>query len=160
LTVADLDADNKMMNMLKNRELWRWIVLAAVIFTLVVWGVRTWDQGSRGSTAAGDEPEEVYQLQLVPTFTPTPATVEATGSVQAGIAMSNSRVEAPALVAQAPTATPVPSPTLTPLPVQRLDEAAELHRFGYYSEEQQMLLALTSDAGANPVDRLEARYRG
>ncbi|MBX3001481.1 MAG: tetratricopeptide repeat protein [Caldilineaceae bacterium] len=144
---------------LKNRELLRWIIPAALVFIVALWGLRNWDQGRRGSTAAAPQTQNVYQLPLVPTFTPTPQMGEAAISSQEEITASNSRVEAPALVAQIATETPVPSPSATPIPAERLDEAAHLHRYGYYTEEQRLLLDLIDDANITLADRLEARYR-
>lgn len=146
---------------LLNRDLLRWFVLAAVIVTVAVWALRNWDLPGEEAAAVVDPPQEIHQLALVPTFTPTPATAEATAATQSGIAASASRVEAPVQVAQLPTETqtPISSPTATPLPGQQLDEAAQLHRYGYYSEEQSILTNLIGDAEMNLADRLEARYR-
>lgn len=144
---------------LKNSQPLRWITLAVVVFTVAFWALRNWDQRGSGPTAAAPQTETVYELPTVPTFTPTPATGEAIGSTQSAVSASNSRVESPGLVAQVATETPAPSPTATPLPVERLEEAAHLHRFGYYTEEQWILLELIADGGITLTDRLEARYR-
>jgi soluble lytic murein transglycosylase len=144
---------------LKNRQLLSWLVPAVVLLIVALWALRTWDQGRSGSTTAAPQTENVYQLPLVPTFTPTPQMGEAAISPQEEITASNSRVEAPALVAQIATETPVPPPSATPIPAERLDEAAHLHRYGYYTEEQWILLELIANANITLADRLEARYR-
>jgi len=42
---------------------------------------------------------------------------------------------------------------------QRLAQAAHLHRYGYYTQEQALLQALAQDPQASPTQRLLARYR-
>ncbi len=42
---------------------------------------------------------------------------------------------------------------------QRLAQAAHLHRYGYYTEEQALLQAIVQDPQASPAQRLTARYR-
>ena len=105
--------------------------------------------------ACGDDPTPTplpTQAVAVPTFTPTPlAPVNSAPTAQPRELSPEGR--APVQPADTPTAAATPDPN------ERLAQAAHLHRYGYYSDEQWMLLGLLADAGADESQRLTARYR-
>ncbi len=104
--------------------------------------------------ACGDDPEPTpvpsSTVASVPTFTPTPI-LPAPAAAQ-----SESRTISP-------ESKPVVIPTSTPAPIatpdanERLAQASHLHRYGYYSDEQWLLLGLLADADES--QQLSARYR-
>ncbi len=55
--------------------------------------------------------------------------------------------------------TDTPTPAATPAPQERLAQAAHLHRYGYYADEQWLLLGVLADERADKTDQLTARYR-
>lgn len=115
-----------------------------------------------------EEPDP--QASTIPTFTATP-TIPGSESPpsdsESSSASSNetsssetSSNEAQGEFASETDAQPspqAPTDTATPAPAARLLEAARLHRFGYYQDEQWTLLALLSDPGLSEGDRLRGR---
>lgn len=102
---------------------------------------------------------------MVPTFTATPVAPasRAEDTVQSLAPLSASNQAAPGTdtptPAPPPTATHTPTPTATPQPHVRLQDAHRLHRYGFYADEQAVLLALLDDSGASSEQILDARYR-
>lgn len=106
--------------------------------------------------ACGDDPTptpvSTLTAAVVPTFTPTPLAPAAPASTaQPRESSPESRV--PIQPTETPTA------AATPDPDERLAQAAHLHRYGYYTDEQWLLLGLLADPSANESHRLTARYR-
>ncbi|RME57160.1 MAG: tetratricopeptide repeat protein, partial [Caldilineae bacterium] len=97
------------------------------------------------------------QVQAVPTYTPTPAAIAAGEQPRTAQKNDAGSARPPEVPTPTPTATPTPPPT--PAPDERLAQAAHLHRYGYYTDEQWMLLGLLADPNATSAQRLTARYR-
>jgi len=115
--------------------------------------------------ACGDDPEPtpapLPTVVAVPTFTPTPNLPVDSPVAESAAVQSESRAASPEDRPAAATATPTPTliPTATPNMDERLAEAAHLHRYGYYTDEQWLLLGMLADPGADASHRLTARYR-
>lgn len=107
-------------------------------------------------TACGDDSQPTATPPpppaTVPTFTPTPV-------VAAPVTESQPRATSPESKPILPLPADTPTPATTPDPASRLAQAAHLHRYGYYSDEQWLLLGLLADPGAGESQRLTARYR-
>ncbi len=107
--------------------------------------------------ACGDDPQPTPTptpiAATVPTFTPTPVAA-APAAVQ-----SQPRALSPESKPVVPLPTDTPTPAATPDADERLAQAAHLHRYGYYTDEQWLLLGLLADAGASDAQHLTARYR-
>lgn len=105
--------------------------------------------------ACGDDPTPTaipIRAAVVPTFTPTPLLpVHSAPTAQPRELSPEGRAPIQ------PTDTPTPA--ATPDPDERLAQAAHLHRYGYYTDEQWLLLGLLADSGADQSHRLTARYR-
>jgi soluble lytic murein transglycosylase len=128
----------------RNRKAILWIIPLLLLLLLIVGIVqnRVWGRSAAEPTAVG----AAQTLSLSPAFTPTGASM----AVASGPA-----ADAEPRALQQPEATA----TSTPIPRERLVEAARLHRYGYYTEEQQLLLGMVADSAASFSERAEARYR-
>ena len=104
-------------------------------------------------TACGDDSQPTPTPATVPTFTPTPV-------VAAPVTESQPRATSPESKSTLLPPTDTPTPAATPDPNARLAQAAHLHRYGYYSDEQWLLLGLLADPGADESQRLTARLSG
>lgn len=172
-----------MNGLVQNRQL-----IAAGAVTLALLGLifvipKGWLTGA-GSEAQVSPSPPVFVLTPVPTYTSTPAAPAQLSTGEGPEEAPEASAENPAAPAPQPTfppggepfpaeaetgraATAVPSPTPTgtpapptPTPVvdELLAEAARLHRYGYYAEEQALLLRFL-DEGSDPAALAEARYR-
>jgi soluble lytic murein transglycosylase len=124
-------------------------------------------------TACGDDPEPTPMpatasaVVAVPTFTPTPSHLAVASAATTVDAPGENRSAAPeskpgvVLPTDTPTATATDTPTSapTPDPDGQLAQAAHLHRYGYYTDEQWLLLGLLADAATDESHGLTARYR-
>ena len=105
-------------------------------------------------SACGDDPQPTPTptptTPAIPTFTATPMT-----AVPVAVQPRSLSPESKPIV----IATDTPTPVATPDADERLAQAAHLHRYGYYTDEQWLLLGLLADPGADESQRLTARYR-
>ncbi len=148
-----------MDRILSYLPIFRWVTGALLVLAVALLiTARLWDR-STAEPVTLTLPTETKSAQgVVPTFTPTTGTtVQSEGAALADSSPVNRAAEVAAV--DQPTLTPTPSPTAILSPTEQLDEAAHLHRLGYYGEEQTMLAAVLADASSGAVDRLEARYR-
>ncbi len=102
-------------------------------------------------TACGDDSPPTPAAAAVPTFTPTPFSAAAPALAQPRALSPESK----------PVVIPpdTPTPAATPDPETQLAQATHLHRYGYYTDEQWLLLGILADAGASDTQHLTARYR-
>jgi soluble lytic murein transglycosylase len=126
-----------------NRKAILWIIPLLLLLLLIVVIIqnRVWGR----PVAESAQVEEVHTLEAS-SATSTDATIAAASGPEAGGALRTLQQ-------------PAPTATSTPTPGERLTEAARLHRYGYYTEEQWLLLEMVADAAVIPSDRAEARYR-
>ncbi|RLT39417.1 MAG: hypothetical protein DWI57_10280 [Chloroflexi bacterium] len=104
-------------------------------------------------SACGDDPTPTpvpgSSPAVVPTFTPTPLAFPTEAQIRSTLPESRPPIAVPN----------TPTPAATPDPESRLAQAAHLHRYGYYTDEQWLLLGLLADPGAGESQRFTARYR-
>jgi len=102
--------------------------------------------------ACGDDPTPTPFPTAVsaPTFTPTALAPAAAQAANRSLSPESKPLVIP---------TDTPTPAATPGPDARLLQAAHLHRYGYYTDEQWLLLGLLADAGADDAHQITARYR-
>ena len=176
-----------MDRILNYLPLFRWTVGALLVLAVALLVTsQVWDRtATETEPVTLPAPTETRAAQaLMPTFTPTstPPTQEDVLPIAAVTEVAVTEVATAENVAvdrvievatvdvavveqPTPTAvstaapTPQPSPTAPLPPRGQLEEAAHLHRLGYYAEEQALLAAILADAGSSAEQKLEARYR-
>ncbi len=132
-----------------NRKMLLWLIPALLVVLALFWGISRWQrQPPPVVTIDLGTPAALSVPVLVPTFTPTPMPDDTAANTAANTEPRSVQETAP---------TPTDGPT--PLPHARLDEAARLHRYGYYTEEQWLLLELLADPDVDAALASTARYR-